>query len=282
MDSGNCLASVGTKSRLNSEVLLQGMDRMGYAALNLGVFEFVHGPEFLAEWRNKIRFPIISSNLALSEGTAPLAEKYVIEEVNGLKIGLLGVVSPELFDRVYLGRFSKYFQPTAPEAALASLVPELRSNVDIVILLASCEFDDVKRMVREIPGIDLAIVSSVKKPEMEWLEKPSGPAVVTLVYQGEELGLMDISLASSSRIQRMQNGVIVLDQSVAAEETTQALIDKSLGHQLRTDKGSKDCTGSVTVQTPIPEDEIKNLLKLKPEEYIEKLRKEGAQRGVNR
>ena len=63
----------------------------------------------------------------------------------------VGRRSPELFDRVYSGRFSTSVQITSPQAALESLVPQLRNKVDVVILLASCEFDETKRMVQRFP-----------------------------------------------------------------------------------------------------------------------------------
>lgn len=71
-----------------------------------------------------------------------------IWEVNGVRIGLTGVVSPR-------------FAPLAadPQKALASLMPGLREAVDVTLVVVHASWDDALELARTVPGIDVVVAA---------------------------------------------------------------------------------------------------------------------------
>lgn len=78
-----------------AELMLNTMELMGYDALNLGSPEFNFGNEFLEQTRSRVSFPYIASNLLYRGGRLPWTREYIIKEVGGIKVAILGVLDPD-------------------------------------------------------------------------------------------------------------------------------------------------------------------------------------------
>ena len=75
----------------------QIMNAIGYDAMTLGNHEFDNGDAVLAAFINELEFPVVTANVDFS-GSADLAdlvEPYVVLEVGGEQIGIIGLVTPE-------------------------------------------------------------------------------------------------------------------------------------------------------------------------------------------
>ena len=86
--------------RDNAELHLKAMERMGYDALNLAGPELSLGKEFLERSRSLVSFPYIASNLLYEGGRLPWIREYVIKEVGGIKVAILGILDPDDFKKM--------------------------------------------------------------------------------------------------------------------------------------------------------------------------------------
>jgi len=73
------------------------MNALGYDAMTLGNHEFDDGDDVLAAFINALDFPVVTANVDFSRSSvlAGLVEPYVIEEINGEPVGIIGLVTPE-------------------------------------------------------------------------------------------------------------------------------------------------------------------------------------------
>ena len=73
------------------------MNRMGYDAAAIGNHDFDFGLESLRERAEQAEFPFLSANIRKSDtGAVPdFATPYFITEVNGIKVGLIGLTTTE-------------------------------------------------------------------------------------------------------------------------------------------------------------------------------------------
>lgn len=71
-----------------------------------------------------------------------------IWEVNGVRVGLTGVVSPRLVPLA-----------SAPAAALNALMPGLRAAVDVTLVVAHGSWDEALALARTVPGADVVVVA---------------------------------------------------------------------------------------------------------------------------
>lgn len=83
------------------------MDQMGYDALNRGSHEFDCGQERLAAIQKG--FPslkLLSSNVLWKTPDAPLAQEFIIKEIDVIRVGIIGLCDPLVEQETIVGNFS--------------------------------------------------------------------------------------------------------------------------------------------------------------------------------
>lgn len=111
------------------------------------------------------RFPVLAANLLEDGRRPPWGPAWVIEEVDGVRVGILGVVTESAL-RAALPTKTRGYEVTDIVESLAEHVPLLRPRCDVLLLLAhvGCEREPelVERMKQwlgsfEVPPIDLVV-----------------------------------------------------------------------------------------------------------------------------
>lgn len=155
LDSGNYFAGglldqATQNTQLDMQrtiVNLRAMELMQYDALNLSNDEFNFGERFFEESATKFKLNFVSSNIQ-SERIA----YYIIKEIAGVRLGIVGLASHKAKEKLSALRFSE------PLAALEDSVAKLKERgVDIIILLSNIASEECQRLVKEVPGIDLVL-----------------------------------------------------------------------------------------------------------------------------
>ncbi len=128
------------------------MNAMRFDAMVVGNHEFDFGPKVLKQRMAQARFPMLGANI---KGLAAL-KPYVIKNLQGVRIAIIGVVSPETpvttHPRNVIGlTFS------TPENAVKKYLPELKRRADIIIVLSHCGFQADRELAAKVPGIDVIV-----------------------------------------------------------------------------------------------------------------------------
>lgn len=107
----------------------------------------------LEELYTEATFEVIVSNLYHQDGTRPsFAIPYKIHELNGVKVGIIGITIP--YEQFYslLG-----WTIHSPYNYLQELVNDVRSQSDVVILMSHMGLGNDEQIAREMTGIDVII-----------------------------------------------------------------------------------------------------------------------------
>jgi len=135
--------------------MIELFNALGLDLAVLGNHEFDFGPQVAAERIAQSRFPWLGTNVLGTDGH-PFggAVSSVLREIAGLRIGFLGVLTP---DTAELAR-TEGITFTPPAAALRAGIAALqRQGADLVIALTHLDLEDDRRIAREIPGISLVL-----------------------------------------------------------------------------------------------------------------------------
>lgn len=248
-----------------AELQFQMMERMGYDALNLGGPEFNFGKEFLEQKRPHLSFPYIASNLLYGGSRLPWTREYLLKEVGGIKIAVLGVLDPDDLAQLPDREQVKGLEAMPPEAALRRLLPEVRGKADLVILLSQFDTEKTLALVKGVKGVDVAISSG-----SDDLFFPTAPEnEKTLLLQtgskGKVLGLLKISLDEKPTLQVIERRYVPLNNSVQGNAEIEGLVEK-LKKARETKKQENERA-------------LLEGLKLSPEEFMERYRKEQTEKG---
>lgn len=139
-------------------LIIESFNLVGYDAMGIGDDDLSLGKEFLVEISKKANFPLLSSNI-IDEGTEkPLFQPYLLKELNGYRIGIFSLLSPDSFlgpmDPRRKGLIFKH-----PIDIAEATVKELQSKTDLIILLSHLGYPKDVELAQVVPGIHLILGS---------------------------------------------------------------------------------------------------------------------------
>jgi 2',3'-cyclic-nucleotide 2'-phosphodiesterase/3'-nucleotidase len=116
--------------------MIAAMNALEYDAMAIGNHDFNFGLAHLEKIRSEAKFPILGANIAsTAEATGKPFPAYVVKTIAGIRVGIIGVVTPaivrgEIPDHYRGYRFRQIVEAVEQTAA------ELRPKVDLLVLLA--------------------------------------------------------------------------------------------------------------------------------------------------
>ena len=141
-----------------AHLILKSFELMGYHAIGIGDDDLSLGKKFLIDLSKTSDVPLLSSNL-IDEGLGkPLFQRHIIKEVNGLKIGIFSLLSPEAF-LVLSDPRRKGLIFGDPFETAQDMVKELEPQTDLIILLSHLGYHKDVELAQKILGIHIIIGS---------------------------------------------------------------------------------------------------------------------------
>lgn len=207
--------ALGTyESRLTGgKVLIDVMNNLGYDAAEIGNHEFDWGKEPLKDMLAEADFPVLGANILedgkLMEGVKP----YIIKEVNGLKIGIIGVITPEtpetLDPKCIVGMKFENARDTVEK-----YLPEVRKNgADLLVVLSHLGDKEDEKLAETIQGIDV-IVGGHSHTFMEEGKKINNTIIVQSGTGGKKVGELKLNIdGATKKIVSFKNNLIPVNNS---------------------------------------------------------------------
>jgi len=194
--AGGLLDEYTQNTQLDSRrslVNLKAMELMGYDALALGDDEFNFGREFFQKNISKTNLTVLSCNISADNfgEKAGLVKPYIIKEISGVKIGIIGVTNLTASQKAEGVKF------TEPKTAVAAQVAELKERgVNIIVLLSHLgEREDVS-LINDIAGIDILIAGHGYDREKPFT-KIANTLILRPAWQGRRLGKVSFTVENN-------------------------------------------------------------------------------------
>jgi len=139
-----------------ARLILKSFDLMGYHAIGIGDDDLSLGKKFLIDLSKLSHIPFLSSKVRDEDSGKPLFQRHIIKEVNGLKIGIFSLLSPDMF----LGlsdprRKGLIFQD--PFQTAQEIIGELGPQTDFIILLSHLSYPKDVELAQKISGVHIII-----------------------------------------------------------------------------------------------------------------------------
>ncbi len=144
LSGGDNWAGPAISSWFDGESMVDVMNVMQYDAAAIGNHEFDFGLDGMRERAAQSEFPFLSANIRDDEtgALAAFAIPYVVQEVNGIQVGLIGlssVATPETTNPKNVAGLSFMDYPEA----LAAVVPQARKDgAELLLVLGHLCYDD--------------------------------------------------------------------------------------------------------------------------------------------
>ncbi|XP_030382188.1 protein 5NUC-like [Scaptodrosophila lebanonensis] len=212
-------------------------------AISLGNHEFDEKVEGLIPFLNNVDFPVLACNLDLSKvpelAAANNLANSTILEVNGLKVGIIGYVTPDTKKLTVRNDVEFLDEIVSINAESAKLTAQ---GIQIIIALGHSGYIKDQEIAKNCPDVDIVIgghtntfLYNGKKPDAEAIEGPYPtqvkrkdgkvvPVVQAYAYT-KYLGKLHVKFDSDGNLVEFDGAPILLNASVEQEKELLDLLD---------------------------------------------------------
>jgi 2',3'-cyclic-nucleotide 2'-phosphodiesterase (5'-nucleotidase family) len=183
LDAGDNTLGTSLCVLFDGEPIYDLMNRLGYNVRTLGNHEFDYGVEKIARFRSFARFPVVCAN-AFHNGQLIADEATTVLNVNGLKVGVLGLTIP--FSQKDPTVEFKDLHDTA-----ARYLPDLRARSQILVALTHIGVENDRTLARDFPDLDF-IIGGHSHTEMDKPVEEGKTWIVQTGAYGKRVGQLDL------------------------------------------------------------------------------------------
>ena len=221
------------------------MNELGYDAFTIGNHEYNFGLAILESARSQAKFPWLSAN-TLKTGTvgAGAYQAYVVKELGGVRIGILGLTTPGIpsWDDPDHYAGLEFDDPLATARHFVPILHEME-HCDAVVLVCHMGLEEdeqgkpasalfarenrVLAIARAVPGVDAIIMGHTHMQVASRTEK--GVLLTQAGHWGRSLGRLDLTFERKSpgpgyTLADKRAGLLPVDASVPSDPRIEAIV----------------------------------------------------------
>ncbi|MGI9423186.1 MAG: bifunctional metallophosphatase/5'-nucleotidase [Hyphomicrobiaceae bacterium] len=212
LDAGDQFQGSLFYSTYKGAVAVELMNRIGFDAMAVGNHEFDDGPETLAKFASKAKFPMLfaNTNLANEPLLKDKIKSHVVKEIGGEKVAIIGILAEDTKELSSPGENVPFIKA---EGVLKKLVGQLQADgVNKIIVLSHAGFDRDKEMAAAVEGIDVIVGghSQIKLKDYPTVQKsPSGnPVYIVQAYANSKyLGELTVTFDDGGKVTKADGRV---------------------------------------------------------------------------
>lgn len=212
---------------------------IGYDATTIGNHDVETGHAVYDRWRSQNRMPLLGANVIDNRSGQPYLEPYVILEKDGVRIAVLGLITPAipawLPENLWSGLA---FEDMVTSAKKWIPIIKSNENPDIIIGLFHSGHDETMRtgeflenaslkIAREVPGFDALLIGHDHQKFHEVIENMAGEKVTVLnpANNAKAVGLLEFDVKKSNgKLKSKKITSIILD--ITGFEPDKAFLEK--------------------------------------------------------
>lgn len=198
IDGGDSIQGSGPAAWTEGKVVVNPMNAIGLDVAIPGNWSVTYGAEAWKARSSEFNYKMIASNMADHDGNQ-LHDPYVIKEINGVRMGIIGFTEPAIPTRQppFMSEGLKF----QGSEVLQPLIDELRDekNADIIVLATHIGLPKAVALAETLKGVDILLSSDTHERTYEpiirgdtWIVEPGA--------FGSFVGLLDIHVNEDNEI----------------------------------------------------------------------------------
>ncbi|MBS4190212.1 5'-nucleotidase C-terminal domain-containing protein [Bacillus sp. FJAT-49705] len=197
LDAGDTLHGTTFATLSQGESIAKVMNKVGYDGMAAGNHDFNYGYKRLLEIEKMLDFPVLSANVRQKDGSN-LLKPYTIKEVDGIKLGIFGLSTPETHYKTH-PKNVEGLTFTDPVKEAQAMVKELKAqNVDMIIAVTHLGIDESStdtsiKVAKGAPGIDLIVDGHSHSTLVEGLKGENDTLIVSAGEYTKNLGVVELT-----------------------------------------------------------------------------------------
>jgi 2',3'-cyclic-nucleotide 2'-phosphodiesterase (5'-nucleotidase family) len=229
LDAGNAL--IGSESlQSKGQVIVAAYNALGYDTVNLCHRDFWFGKTGTLALLKEAKFAAISANLVDEDNGQPLVRPYIVKEISGQRIAILGVAqAPAGLDFLpHLKEHLAGIRIQPPVEALAKWLPKAKAESERLILLYYGSLSGLQPIQDQFGGDFTAILVGGIRPEN--MPQNTKPPLVGTSNHGRHLAQVFITQGSGIRSQGSVKVIqLAIEPTIKPSAEMEKILAKYLG-----------------------------------------------------
>jgi 5'-nucleotidase/UDP-sugar diphosphatase len=170
---------------------------LGFDAATLGNHEFDYGWAQARDFAEIATFPIVAANVVNAAGVTLTPKAYVILNVNGLRVAVIGAMTDAL-NTLSTPKLLGEWHTLPVAATVRKYARELKDQSDLIVLLAHIEGKEESQILSSVPEIPVLVTGHIHTGMPEAMSR-DGRVVVRVKSYGEELGRLELKVDTEKK-----------------------------------------------------------------------------------
>lgn len=205
--------------------MIEGMNRLGYDAMTLGDQDFRWGAEVLKDRMAEAKFPFLSANVYVGGTSKLLGQPYVIKEMAGHRIAIIGVTNRNLVNFLPQGNREPVLV-AEPVEAVRQVVSQLQDKADVIIVSSNLGYEADQQLAAKVAGIDVIVGGNPGTLLPQPFRDPMHGTLITQAgYQGEWIGRLALQIDANGQVTGSVGDTIALSLEFADDPEVRAWLD---------------------------------------------------------
>ncbi|CAM3535131.1 bifunctional metallophosphatase/5'-nucleotidase [Brevibacillus invocatus] len=252
LDAGDTFQGTIFVNQFKGESIVPILNHLDYSVMAAGNHEFDFGYEQLLKLRDALDHPVISANVFKADGEELLVPTFKAE-IGGKKFAFLGFVAEDTPILTHPDNVKGLTFKSPVEVAKA-VVPELKKEVDHVVVVSHIGINVDREIAENVEGIDL-IVGGHSHTPLRTPEVVNGTYIVQDWEYGKSLGRADLYYLDNELV-AFSGGLKEYDETVVADPEIDKMV-KDIVTQIDT------VMNVVIAKSEVPLDGDRNLVRKK-------------------
>jgi 2',3'-cyclic-nucleotide 2'-phosphodiesterase (5'-nucleotidase family) len=225
-DCGDTLHGTYPALKTQGQVLIPVLNSLGLDAMTAH-WEFAYGPATFKQRAAELGYPMLAVNVYDQATKERLFPPYVVKEIDGLRIGLVGIAS-NIVDKTMPPFYSESLYFTLGREELSPIIDVLRAQekVNLIVLISHLGFPQDMRLLSEVQGIDVCLSghthNRLYKPVLQ-----GKTLVIQSGCHGSFLGRLDLDL-EGGRIVDYRHQLIEVEANINPDPAVDDLVRQAL------------------------------------------------------
>jgi len=215
VDAGDYAHPTLTHEDQENWFILRAMGLMRYDAMTLGELELYRGAKYVQAILDSTKIPVTVANARFTTTKATLGKPYILTKVGDLTYGIIGLIGQD-FGEGKEKLVSLGFTVDDPFEVAAKMVPEVRKQADLVVVLAHLGSADAFQLPKSVKGIDVVVFGHY--PGTVAPTQVEGAVTVRPGQRGQYMGETKIVLSPENKVVSYSGEAVALDVKKIGEE----------------------------------------------------------------
>ncbi|MCL5673475.1 MAG: thiosulfohydrolase SoxB [Deltaproteobacteria bacterium] len=225
LDTGDAWQGTGVALLTKGMAVVNTQNAMGYDAMT-GHWEFTYGEKQLLSNIKKLKFPFIAQNVTNATWGGLIFKPYIIKEVNGLRVGIIGQAFPYV-PLAHPSHFVKNWNFGIDTSHAQKMVNELKNKekVDLVVVLSHNGLEVDRKFASLINGIDI-IVGGHTHDILPAPQIINNTIIVQAGTHGKFVGRIDLNVQNKKIIDYDHKLIPIVTDWIKPDPEISKIIDK--------------------------------------------------------